>query len=172
MITLLSGEKIESILAHCRKKTDGLFGEVGVFNGGFTCILSDMFTDARIFAYDTFEGMPEECWEKSEHHVVGEFKPQFDVLKILGNRKNVTTRKGIFPETIENESGFWMVHLDVDFYLSTLNSLVKLRERMMPGGAIFLDDWDWPHCPGVRRAVEELDMKAIQTAPNQAIIQF
>lgn len=172
MITLLSSEKIEAILAHCRKKPDGPFAEVGVFNGGFTCILSDLFLDSKIYAYDTFEGMPEKCWEKSEHHVVGEFKPQFDVLKLLGNRKNVEIRKGIFPESIGDESGFWMVHLDVDFYLSTLNSLVVLKDRMMPGGAIFLDDWDWPHCPGVRRAVEELGLKATQTAQYQSVIQF
>jgi O-methyltransferase len=172
MTTLLSEEKIDTILAHCRNRPDGLFGEVGVFNGGFTCILSDLFIDAKIFAYDTFCGMPEKCWVKSEHHTVGEFKPKFDVLKILGNRRNVTTREGIFPDTIADETGFWMVHLDVDFYLSTLNSLKVLKDRMAKGGAIFLDDWDWPHCPGVRQAVEELGFKAIDTVKHQAVIQF
>lgn len=171
-MTLLNERKIESILVHCLKNKTGLFGEVGVFNGGFTSILSDNFLDARIYAYDTFEGMPESAWSKGEIHYVGEFKPQFDVVKLLENRKNVVVRKGIFPDTIGDETGFWMVHLDVDFYLSTLNSLKVLKDRMTLGGAIFLDDWDWPNCPGVRKAVEELGLEAKQTVEHQAVINF
>lgn len=171
-MTLLNEHKIAAILKHCFKNPTGLLGEVGVFNGGFTSILSDNFLDTKIYAYDTFEGMPESCWDKSEIHYVGEFKPHFDVIKILNNRKNVITRKGIFPDSIGDETGFWMVHLDVDFYLSTLNSLEVLRDRMAPGGAIFLDDWDWPNCPGVRKAVEELGFEAKETVEHQSVIYF
>jgi O-methyltransferase len=172
MTTLLSHQKIEQILRHCKNNPSANMAEIGVFNGGFTCILSDMFLDATIYAYDTFEGMPEKCWEQSEHHVVGEFKPQFDVVKLLNNRRNVRTIKGVFPDTIKDEGNFWMVHLDVDFYLSTLNALNCIKDRMMPGGVVFLDDWDWPHCPGVRKAVEELGFKAVKTAEHQAKIVF
>ena len=171
-MTLLSNEKIVAMLRHCMRNPKGLIGEVGVFNGGFTSILSDNFLDTTIYAYDTFEGMPESCWKNGEYHVVGEFKPEVDVVRILNNRKNVVVRKGIFPDSIGDETGFWMVHLDVDFYLSTLNSLRVLKDRMAPGGAIFLDDWDWAHCPGVRQAVEELGFKAIETAKYQAVINF
>ena len=171
-MTLLNEDKIKAIISHCLKKPTGQFGEVGVFNGGFTCILSDNFIDSKIYAYDTFEGMPESCWKENEIHYVGEFKPHFDVVKILNNRRNVITKKGIFPESIGDEKGFWMVHLDVDFYLSTLNSLRVLVDRMEKGGAIFLDDWDWPNCPGVRQAVEELGLEANQTVQHQAVIKF
>lgn len=178
METLLTEDKMMPIISHCLKKPNGQFGEVGVFNGGFTCILSDNFIDSKIYAYDTFEGMPESCWQHGEPHQVGEFKSQlhgwlqYDVVKILNNRRNVIPRKGIFPESIREETGFWMVHLDVDFYLSTLNSLKVLVNRMEKGGAIFLDDWDWIHCPGVRQAVEELGLSATQTAQHQAVIEF
>jgi hypothetical protein len=43
---------------------------------------------------------------------------------------------------------------------------------MAKGGAIFLDDWDWDNCPGVRKAVEELGFTATQTVENQAVINF
>jgi hypothetical protein len=171
-MTLLNNQKIVTMLRHALKNPTGLIGEVGVFNGGFTGILSDNFLDTKIYAYDTFEGMPESCWVKDEHHYVGEFKPGLDVVRILNNRKNVVVRKGIFPDSIQDETGFWMVHLDVDFYLSTLNSLKVLKDRMAKGGAIFLDDWDWPNCPGVRKAVEELGFNAIQTVEHQAVINF
>jgi hypothetical protein len=171
-MTLLNDQKIVTMLRHALKNPTGLIGEVGVFNGGFTGILSDNFLDTKIYAYDTFEGMPESCWVKDEHHYVGEFKPELDVVRILNNRKNVVVRKGIFPDSIQDETGFWMVHLDVDFYLSTLNSLKVLKDRMAKGGAIFLDDWDWPNCPGVRKAVEELGFNAIQTVEHQAVINF
>jgi hypothetical protein len=171
-MTLLNDQKIVTMLRHALKNPTGLIGEVGVFNGGFTGILSDNFLDTKIYAYDTFEGMPESCWVKDEFHYVGEFKPELDVVRILNNRKNVVVRKGIFPDSIQDETGFWMVHLDVDFYLSTLNSLKVLKDRMAKGGAIFLDDWDWPNCPGVRKAVEELGLNAIQTVEHQAVINF
>ena len=161
-----------AMLRHCAKNPAGLIAEVGVFHGGFTGILSDNFLDTKIYAYDTFEGMPESCWKEGEPHHIGEFKPKIDVVKMLNNRKNVVVRKGIFPESIGDETGFWMVHLDVDFYLSTLNSLKVLKDRMAKGGAIFLDDWDWPNCPGVRKAVEELGFNAIQTTEHQAVINF
>jgi len=172
LITLLNEEKIMEMLHHAGKNPTGLIAEVGVYNGGFTEILSDNLSDAKIYAYDTFEGMPESCWEKEEYHHIGEFKPELDVVKILNNRKNVVVRKGVFPESIQDETGFWMVHLDVDFYLSTLNSLRVLKDRMVKGGAIFLDDWDWPNCLGVRKAVEELGFNAIQTVKHQAVINF
>jgi hypothetical protein len=171
-MTLLNEGKIMAMLTHCFKNPTGLIGEVGVFHGGFTGILSDNFLDTKIYAYDTFEGMPESCWKEGEPHKVGEFKPEIDVIKILNNRKNVIVRKGIFPESIGDETGFWMVHLDVDFYLSTLNSLKVLKNRMASGGAIFLDDWDWVNCPGVRQASEELGFDAKQTVENQAVIYF
>ena len=171
-MTLLNNEKRTAMLRHCLKNPNGLLAEVGVFNGGFCCILSDNFLDTKIYAYDTFEGMPKSCWNNEEHHVIGEFKPEIDVVRILNNRKNVVVRKGVFPESIGNETGFWMVHLDVDFYLSTLNSLKVLKDRMAKGGAIFLDDWDWPHCPGVRKAVEELGLTAVETVKNQSVIYF
>lgn len=171
-MTLLNDQKIVTMLRHAFKNPTGLIGEVGVFNGGFTGILSDNFLDTKIYAYDTFEGMPESCWAKDEIHYVGEFKPEVDVVRVLNNRKNVIVRKGIFPDSIQDETGFWMVHLDVDFYLSTLNSLKVLKDRMAKGGAIFLDDWDWPNCPGVRKAVEELGFNAIQTVEHQAVINF
>jgi O-methyltransferase len=171
-MTLLNEDKIMSMLKHCAKNPTGLIAEVGVFYGGFTGILSDNFLDTKIYAYDTFDGMPESCWVKDEYHHVGEFKPNVDVVRILNNRKNVIVRKGIFPDSMGDETGFWMVHLDVDFYLSTLNSLKVLIDRMAKGGAIFLDDWDWPNCPGVRKAVEELKLNAIQTVQHQAVINF
>jgi hypothetical protein len=171
-MTLLNEDKIMSMLKHCAKNPTGLIAEVGVFCGGFTGILSDNFLDTKIYAYDTFDGMPESCWVKDEYHHVGEFKPNVDVVRILNNRKNVIVRKGIFPDSMGDETGFWMVHLDVDFYLSTLNSLKVLIDRMAKGGAIFLDDWDWPNCPGVRKAVEELKLNAIQTVQHQAVINF
>ena len=160
------------MLRHCSKNPNGLIAEVGVFHGGFIGILSDNFLDTKIYAYDTFEGMPESCWKDGEPHHIGEFKPEIDVVKMLNNRKNVVVRKGIFPESMGDEAGFWMVHLDVDFYLSTLNSLKVLKDRMAKGGAIFLDDWDWPNCPGVRQAVEDLGFIAIDTVENQAVINF
>jgi len=164
--------KMGPILEHCKKNPKLPMAEVGVYNGGFVGILSDQFLDSTIYAYDTFEGLPESCWTEGEPHKIGEFKPELDVIKYLSNRRNVVVRKGIFPESIREESNFWMVHLDVDYYLSTLNALKVLRVRMAIGGAIFLDDWDWIHCPGVRKAAEDLGLTPEICGEYQAVIKF
>ena len=162
------------ILDHCKKNPTLPMAEVGVYDGRITSILSNAFLDSTIYAYDTFEGLPESCWTEGEPHQIGEFKPTHDVVKSLSNRKNVVVRKGLFPESIGEESGFWMVHLDLDFYLSTLNSLKVLIPRMAKGGAIFLDDWNWYMCPGVRKATEELGLEVETSSETccQGILRF
>lgn len=157
----------------------GPLAEVGVAAGGVVWALAKRYPDRSIYAYDTFTGLPEKMWSESEIHKPGEFAFP-DAWWILKTLPNVTVRPGQYPETAGNDPidkpgvrGFAAVHLDCDFYLSTYLALDTLRTRMAPGGVIVLDDWDWPACPGVRRAVEDQGMEAHPTGvPNQAVIRF
>lgn len=164
--------KLKPIIEHCLKNPTAPMAEAGVFDGGVVGILSDNFLDSTIYAYDTFEGLPEACWTKDEPHQAGQFKPTHDVIKFLSNRKNVVVRKGLFPESIGEESNFWMVHLDLDFYLSTLNALKILIPRMAKGGIIFLDDYEWHMCPGVKKATDELGLHVKINPHWQGVLTF
>ena len=43
----------------------------------------------------------------------------------------------------------------MDYYQSTKYGLEIFWERLSVGGVIILDDWEWKHCPGVKKAAEE-----------------
>jgi O-methyltransferase len=50
---------------------------------------------------------------------------------------------------------FCFVHLDVDLYQPTLDSLDFFYERVVPGGILLCDDYGSSACPGAKRACDE-----------------
>ena len=45
--------------------------------------------------------------------------------------------------------------MDADIYSSTLDGLEYFYPRMSKGGVILFDDYNFPHAPGVAKAVQE-----------------
>jgi O-methyltransferase len=69
-----------------------------------------------------------------------------------------------FPAAEDNRYRF--VHVDVDLYQPTLDSFEYFWPRLVPGGIIVCDDYNWP---GAKRAVEEFCARnsvAFQTTPQ------
>ena len=65
--------------------------------------------------------------------------------------------QGVIPEVFADVSAervAW-AHVDVDIYAAVRDCLDFLYPRMAPGGAIVVDDYGFPSCPGARRAVDE-----------------
>ena len=166
---IITDDRYASIRSRVDLLRVGLIAEVGVAGGGVIERLAVEFPQRTIYAYDTFTGLPKEKWQVGEFHKPGEFCSD-DTEVRLGKIPNVVVRKGIFPDTLKEETGFAVVHLDVDFYQSTKEALVALLPRMIHKGRIILDDWKWQNCPGVERAVNELGLKATQTCKWQAEI--
>jgi hypothetical protein len=50
---------------------------------------------------------------------------------------------------------FKLVHIDVDLYQPTRDSVEFFYPRMVPGGVILCDDYGSTRCPGARRAMDE-----------------
>jgi hypothetical protein len=169
---IISDDRYDAIAARVRCAPPGPIAEVGVAYGGVVSRLACDFRYRTVYAYDTFEGLPPEHWQPGEHHRAGEFNGGQVAYARLNAIHNVIVRKGLFPDTLQAETGFAVVHLDVDLYLATLAALQALTLRMAPGGCIILDDWDWPACPGVVRAVRALGLTATPTVPHQAVIEF
>jgi hypothetical protein len=48
------------------------------------------------------------------------------------------------------------VHIDVDLYQPTRDSLAFFYPRLVKGGVIVMDDYGFKTCPGATRAAEEL----------------
>jgi hypothetical protein len=142
-------------------KIGGDIAEVGVYKGGSAKIICERKGNKILHLFDTFEGMPEACKKDGEGHPeMGRLTSRLDEVKeYLKGYPNVYFYKGVFPETAKSikERTFSLVHLDVDLYQSTYDSLVFFYPRMTRGGVIISHDY---HCedggfPGVRKAVDE-----------------
>lgn len=66
---------------------------------------------------------------------------------------------GWIPDTFPDEPAarYRFVHLDVDLYQPTRDGLDYFYPRLVPGGIIVCDDYDWP---GARKAIEEFCLRA------------
>lgn len=170
MRSILGAEKIRAIDALLSEVSGipGAIAECGVYQGGILERVARKFPKRRVYGFDTFAGLPAEAWTEGEIHAVGDFADtSFQRLRSqLRCFRNVELVRGFFPETgrrIPGDTRFAFVHLDFDYYESTRAALVWLLPRMSDGGIIVLDDWDWEHCPGVRKAVEVLDLQVEET---------
>jgi O-methyltransferase len=57
----------------------------------------------------------------------------------------------MFPD--EPDARYRFVHVDVDIYQPTRDSIAYFYPRLVPGGMIVCDDYNWP---GARKAIEEV----------------
>jgi hypothetical protein len=80
------------------------------------------------------------------------------VRQNLGEFSAYEFHKGWIPDRFVDvaEKHFAFVHIDVDLYQPTLDSLKFFYSRMNPGGIILCDDYGFTTCPGATKAVNEL----------------
>lgn len=137
------------------RKVPGDLAEVGVYRGGSARLICEVKGDTPLHLFDTFEGIPE-VGKLDVDVTRGQFKADFEAVKnYLKDCPNTYFYKGWFPQTagpIENRK-FSFVHLDVDTYQSTLDSLKFFYPRMNPGGVIM--SHDYVTFAGVRTAVDQ-----------------
>ncbi|WP_028062447.1 glycosyltransferase [Solirubrobacter soli] len=140
--------------------------EVGTFRGGTAYFLASaaaerLGEEVPLFVFDTFEGHP-------EHKITSEIEPEQyvgnfsettfeDVREYLSGFEKVQVIAGEATASLRElpDQQFALVHLDVDLYLPTLECLRYFVERLVPGGAIVVDDFGAPSCPGIIQAVDE-----------------
>lgn len=119
--------------------------------------------------FDSFEGLSEPsekdlAFDASDADAVqivrnmlpGNFAVAFDLVRDNIHRRfpSVELHPGWIPSAFSAVSArsFRFVHLDVDLYQPTLDSLDYFFPRLADGGAIITDDYNWP---GARTAFEE-----------------
>ena len=138
----------------------GDMAEVGAYQGGSSKIICEAKKEQIFHIFDTFEGLPNvtekdihfgtKFWKDNDFNHTSEEK----VKKYLSKYSNVFFHKGLFPFTAEPimNSKFSFVHLDVDLYESTLESLKFFYPRLVTGGIILTHDF---HSHGVNTAFHE-----------------
>ena len=145
-----------SHLKHALQKVSlsGHVVEFGVYQGLTLKIISDHFSKQTVWGFDSFEGLPETWFKKSEvgsrqaQHPPGRFALGQDELQVIVNqfaKRKVTLVPGWFNQTIvpwmnDNPGVVSFLHIDCDLYSSTIDILNLLNDRIVPGTVIVFDE--------------------------------
>ena len=126
--------------------------------------------DHHFFAFDTFDGMPENL-ENNEHFAQGSFLCSLENVKLEGEKigmyegDSVKYFKGIFSEISKNNTPdianlqpVAIVNIDSDLYMSACDALEIVKPKLQQGTILMMDDWNCfraDNNQGERRALRE-----------------
>lgn len=174
METLITADRLGELKRLCAQAPYGMLAEVGVYKGGSLKYLAQNFPNRHFFGFDTFQGLPEEKWQEGEPHKPGDFSDtSLESVKSYIARPNVTLVAGLFPDSAADFQAlpFSFVHVDTDFYQSVRDCIEWFYPRLSEGGIMVFDDYQWPNCPGVQRALKDTGMHYQPTrAKHQAFV--
>lgn len=174
--TLVSEDRQRALYWISRQAGEHLgdMAELGVYRGGTSVMIASACPHKTLHAFDTFTGIPNAA-EGVDGHRVGDFSDVGGVPSILASCPNIEVHEGLFPDTapIDPALRFCFAHFDGDTYASCVAFIDYFVPRMTPGGFLVFDDFEWPQCRGVERAVGERfeEDRIIRSAAYQCAIQ-
>jgi Macrocin-O-methyltransferase (TylF) len=143
----------------------GDVAECGVYNGASACFLARHIVAGqlgkRLCLFDSFQGLSAPADIDGDYWHAGALASEVDVVKaalaLLGPVPFVEFYKGWIPDRFPEvaDRRFCFVHIDVDLYQPTLDSISFFYPRLESGGMILLDDYGFQSSPGVTAAVDE-----------------
>ena len=116
----------------------------------------------RVHLFDSFEGLPEPHSRDGEYWRQGDLAAGEELLgETLGEFSNWQAYPGWIPSRFPDvkDQQFSFVHIDVDLYQPTLDSIEFFFPRMSRGGVILMDDYGFGTCPGAKQALDEFFSK-------------
>lgn len=137
---------------------EGDFAEIGVFKGNTSQLIRLVYPEKKLHCYDTFCGI-KGADLKFDQHKDGEFAASLTEVKSRVGEEGVHYHVGIFPESFleeEDQPGnLAFVHVDLDTYAGTKAALEFVYPHLVEGGTMLFDDYQWPNCLGVEKAIKE-----------------
>ncbi|HEX3584372.1 MAG TPA: TylF/MycF/NovP-related O-methyltransferase [Candidatus Angelobacter sp.] len=133
--------------------------ECGVLEGSSSYLIASAFPDRTHHAFDSFEGCSQPVAGDGAYFTEGALTCSLKIVQEnLKSCPNVRLYKGWIPESFPAiaDKRFAFVHIDVQLYQPTRDSLAFFYPRMNKGGIIVCDDYGFTTCPGARRAVDEV----------------
>jgi len=129
---------------HC-VQMEGDFVECGVLNGtGVKTVIDYFGKDAfakQFWAYDTFDTNPVEG-----HAFIGQEAGLFEKVGArFSGYANVRLVRGLLPESLSGNSPERIAYLHIDLNKAEFEIAVleRLFDRVVPGGIVVLDDYEW-----------------------------
>lgn len=136
-------------------KVPGDIAEVGVYSGGSAEVICEAKGEKTLHLFDTFEGLPEDSEHDEDFHK-GQFACSYlEVQNYLSRHNSVKLHKGLFPKDTCHEvadCNFSFVHLDLDLFKGTKESLEFFYPRLNTGGVMLTHDYLF--LDGVRKAFD------------------
>lgn len=141
--------------------------ELGVHRGGNVLFMAHvaraLHPGLRIYALDTFSGMPETD-QAVDAHQAGDFRDaDLEGLRERAREaglSNIVIRQGLFedtaPEALQEAGAIALAHVDCDIRSAVAYGYEVVRPFMVAGGYIVFDDATVSSCLGATEAVEEL----------------
>ncbi len=190
--TMLSVRRLHSLYrlarAACAEGLPGSFVECGVAAGGSSALLAGVLArhggpGRWIYSFDTFEGMPapdqrDRHGDKTADDIgwgrgtcAAPMDSLLEAARATGGADAVVPVKGLFGDTLPRLAPaigpIALLHMDGDWYGSTMDILVNLYDQVVPGGLIQIDDYGfWQGC---RDAVRDFTQARGLTLDVQAI---
>lgn len=144
-------------------RLQGSAAEAGCYVGVSAWFIAKELDGCNFHLFDSFEGLSEPGikdqspagvaqWEKG--HFSGSEKAIKDNLSEF---KGIQFHKGWIPERFPDVASeqFKLVHVDLDLYQPTLDSIEFFYPRLITGGVMVFDDYGFENCLGAYRAVNE-----------------
>jgi hypothetical protein len=148
---------------------DGDTAECGVLDGATSYLICSAAKSRNVqkihHAFDSWEGLSDTSvedqsenkynvfyWKKGDLSVLQE-----DAMRNLAAFDSIKYYKGWIPDRFNEVKikKFSFVHIDVDIYQPTKDSLEFFYTRMNPGGVILCDDYGYHTCPGAQKAFDD-----------------
>lgn len=126
-------------------------------------MLEALDTPRRMFLFDSFEGLsdptPGKDGPAADPATGTRFFHDTDMAQVAARfqGRDVALMQGWIPERFPEvaDRRFALVHIDVDLYQPSLDSLAFFYERTSPFGMIVCDDYGSGFYPGARQAMDE-----------------
>jgi hypothetical protein len=181
-LTVVAEHKLMNLFLIMKYGLTGVEGDIvefGSYKGGSAVFMANVARrlgmKARIYALDTFQGMPETDVAR-DLHVAGDFNDtSIDALRAFAEKNqlvNLIPVQGLFEDTapalLEKIAAVTLAHIDCDIYSAVKFSTEVVRPKMHPaGGYLAFDDSLQPTCLGALEAVEDM-IQAIGLRAEQA----
>lgn len=133
--------------------------ECGVYLGASSWFICNHFRSSgrTHHGFDSFEGLSEPTPIDGSFWQVGDLSSREEHARELLRPFDARLYRGWIPERFSEvvDRTFAFVHIDVDLYQPTRDSLEFFYPRMAAGGVILLDDHGLTTCAGATRAADE-----------------
>jgi hypothetical protein len=150
-------------LARLADAVPGDTAECGVFQGAGSYLICKANQSSRTrlrthFLFDSFEGLSRPAVVDGGAWAKGNLACGLDTAKAnLREYDRLSWHAGWIPTRFGDvqDRTFSLVHIDVDLFEPTRDSLRFFFPRMSQGGIIVCDDYGFTTCPGATKAVDD-----------------